>query len=142
MTYTGKGSKDILHVMIIMSVFILPSLSYTIRISILLALLVFTLHQIQLTITSDHLEYKIKFFKFTIYRKLLTSDKIKKIKFGRIGWSTKNAVVKVRGGFNFGVAHFYSEQLIGELEKFALANNIEIQKTRDYLLLEKYYSHN
>lgn len=142
MTYTGKGSKDILHVMIIMSVFILPSLSYTIRISILLALLVITLHQIQLMITSDHLEYKIKFFKFTIYRKLLTPDKIKKIKFGRIGWSTKNVVVKVRRGFNFSVAQFYSEQLIGELEKFALANNIEIQKSRDYLLLEKYYSHN
>ncbi|ESU32319.1 hypothetical protein G3A_11940 [Bacillus sp. 17376] len=142
MTYTGKGSKDILHVIIIMSVFILPNLSYTIRISILLALLVITLHKVQLTITPDLLEYKIKFFKFIIYRKLLTLDKIKKLKFGRIGWSTKNAVVKVRRGINFSVAHFNSEQLIAELEEFALANNIEIQKTKDYLLLEKYYSHN
>ena len=72
---------------------------------------------------------------------MLTSEKIKKIKFGRIGWTTKNAVVKVRRGFNFGVAHFFSEQLIEELEEFALANNIEIQKTKDYLLLEKYYTH-
>jgi HJR/Mrr/RecB family endonuclease len=142
LTYSGKGSKDIFHVIIIMSVLILPNLSNTIRFTILLAMLAITLHQIQLTITSNHLEYKIKFFRFTLYRKTLTSEKIKKIKFARIGWSTKNAVVKVRGGFNFGVAHFYSEQLIGELEEFALANNIEIQKTRDYLLLEKYYSHN
>jgi hypothetical protein len=142
LTYTGKGSKDILHVMIIMSVFILPSLSYTIRVSILLAMLVITLHKVQLTITPGHLEYKIKLFKFTIYRKLLTPDNIKKIKFGRIGWSTKNAVVKVRRGFNFSIAYFHSEQLINELEEFALATNIAIQKTRDYLLLEKYYSHN
>lgn len=78
----------------------------------------------------------------TIYRKILTSENIKKVKFGRIGWTTKNAVVKVRGGFNFSVAYFNSEQLIAELEVFALANNIEIVKTRDYLLLEKYYSHN
>ena len=138
LTYSGKGSKDILHSIIIMSVLILPSLSYTIRITILLALLVITLHKIHLTITSNHLEYKIKFFRFTIYRKILTSENIKKIKFGRIGWSTKNAVVKVRGGFNFGVAHFNSEQLIWELEEFALVNQIEVQKTQDYLLLEKY----
>jgi hypothetical protein len=125
-----------------MSVFILPNLSWMVRVSITLAVLVITLYQVQLTITSDYLEYKIKIFKFTIYRKLLTPDKIKKIKFGRIGWSTKNAVVKVRRGFNFSVAQFYSTQLIAELEEFALENNIEVQKTKDYLLLEKYYSHN
>lgn len=143
MTYTGKGSKDIfLYVMIMMSVFILPNLSWMIRVSISLAMLVIALHQIQLTIASDHLEYKIKLFKFTIYRKLLTPDHIKKIKFGRIGWSTKNAVVKVKRGFNFSAAYFYSDQLINELEEFAHSNHIEIQKTRDYLLLEKYYSHN
>ncbi|MBT2640779.1 hypothetical protein J7I80_00895 [Bacillus sp. ISL-41] len=142
MTYTGNISKDILWSIIIMSVFILPNLSWMVRASITLAVLVITLHQIQLTITPDYLEYKIKFFKFTIYRKLLTPDNIKKIKFGRIGWSTKNAVVKVRRGCNFSVGYFHSEQLINELEEFALANNIEIQKTRDYLLLEKYYSHN
>ena len=141
MTYSGNISKDIWWSIIIMSVFILPNLSYTIRISIIFAVLVITLHQIQFTIKSDHLEYKVKLFKFTLYRMVLTPDKIKKIKFGRIGWSTKNAVVKVRRGFNFSAAYFNSEQLISELEEFALANHIEIQKTRDYLLLEKYYSH-
>jgi len=95
-----------------------------------------------LSFTSRQIEYKITILNITIYRKIHTSENIKKIKFGRIGWSTKNAVVKVRRGFNFGVAQFYSEKLIGELEEFALTHNIEIQKTRDYLLLEKYYSHN
>ena len=142
MTYSGKGSKNIWHVIILISVFNMPNLNYMTRVSILLAALVISLHQVQLTITSDQLEYKLKLFKFTIYRRVLTPEKIKKIKFGRIGWSTKNAVVKVRRGFNFGVAHFYSEQLIRELEEFAMVNHIEIQKTRDYLLLEKYYSHN
>ena len=142
MTYSGEMSKKILYAMLFISAFILPNFNWFIKVPFTFVVLVIILHQVQLTITSDQLEYKIKLFKFTIYRKLLTPEKIKKIKFGRIGWTTKNAVVKVRRGFNFGVAHFYSEQLIGELEEFALANNIEIQKTKDYLLLEKYYSHN
>jgi len=142
LTYSGKMSKKILYAILFISAFILPNLNWFIKLPITFAALVIILHQVQLTITLDQLEYKIKLFKFTIYRKLLTPDKIKKIKFGRIGWTTKNAVVKVRGGFNFGVAYFYSEQLIRELEEFALANHIEIQKTRDYQLLEKYYSHN
>ncbi|MFT9601105.1 hypothetical protein [Mesobacillus sp.] len=142
MTYSGEMSKKILYAMLFISAFILPNFNWFIKIPFTFVVLVIILHQVQLTITSDQLEYKIKLFKFTIYRKLLTPEKIKKIKFGRIGWATKNAVVKVRRGFNFGVAHFYSEQLILELEEFALANNIEIQKTKDYLLLEKYYSHN
>ncbi|MBT2637575.1 MULTISPECIES: hypothetical protein [unclassified Bacillus (in: firmicutes)] len=142
MTYSGNISKNILWGIILISVFILPNLSWMFRFSITLAWLVVTLHQVQLTITSEQLEYKIKLFKFTIYRRILTPEKINKIKFCRIGWSMKNAVVKVRGGFNFSVAYFNSEQLKAELEEFALAKNVEIQKTKDYLLLEKYYSNN
>ncbi|MCM3666822.1 hypothetical protein M3204_20690 [Mesobacillus subterraneus] len=142
MTYSGKMSKNILYAILFISAFILPNLNWFIKLPITFVALMIILHQLQLTITSDQLEYKIKLFKFTIYYKILTPDKIKKIKFGRIGWTTKNAVVKVKRGLNFGVAYFYSEQLIRELEEFALANHIEIQKTRDYHLLERYYSHN
>jgi hypothetical protein len=142
LTYSGKMTKNILFAILFISVFVLPNFNWFIKIPFTFFALVIILHQVQLTITSDRLDYKIKLFKLTIYRKILTPDNIKKIKFCRIGWSTKNAVVKVRGGFNFGVAYFYSEQLIGELEEFALANHIEIQKTKDYQLLEKYYSHN
>jgi hypothetical protein len=142
LTYSGKMSKNILYAILFISAFILPNLNWFIKLPITFVALMIIIHQLQLTITSDQLEYKIKLFKFTIYHKILTPDKIKKIKFGRIGWTTKNAVVKVKRGFNFGVAYFYSEQLIRELEEFALANHIEIQKTRDYQLLERYYSHN
>ncbi|MBT2681542.1 hypothetical protein J7E38_21470 [Bacillus sp. ISL-35] len=140
MTYSGNISKNILWGIIFVSAFILPNLSWMIRVTITLAVVVITLHQVQLTISEKQLDYKIKFFKFMLYRKILMPEKIKKIKFGRIGWTTKNAVIKVNGGFNIGVAHFYSEQLIADLEEFALANHIEIQKTRDFLLLEKYYT--
>lgn len=141
MTYSGEMSKKTLYAMLFISAFILPNFNWFIKTPFTFVVLVIIFHQVQLTITSDQLEYKIKVFKLTIYRKLLTPENIKKIKFGRIGWATKNAVVKVRGGLNFSAAYFYSEQLILELEEFALANNIEVQKTRDYLLLEKYYSH-
>ncbi|WP_079505678.1 hypothetical protein [Mesobacillus jeotgali] len=140
MTYSGKMSKNILYAILFMSAIIVPNFNWFIKLPFTFAALVIILHEVQLTIASNQLEYKIKLFKVTVYRKILTPEKIKKIKFGRIGWATKNAVVKVRRGFNFGVAYFYSEQLISELEAFALANNVEIQKTKDYLLLEKYYT--
>lgn len=61
-----------------MSAFILPNFSLMIKIPFTIAALVIILHQIQLTITSEHLEYKIKLFKFKLYHKILTPDKIKK----------------------------------------------------------------
>jgi hypothetical protein len=105
-----------------------------------ITLVLISLLRFHLILSSHQIEYKITISNMTIYRKILTTENIKKIKFGRIGWKTKNAVVKVRRSFNIGVAYFYSEQLIAELEEFALANHIEIQKTRDFLLLEKYYT--
>ena len=79
-------------------------------------------------------------FKVTIYRIFLYQENIKKIKFGRIGWSTKNTVIKVKGSFNISIAHFNKEELVLELEQFANTHGIEVQKTKDYRLLEKYYS--
>lgn len=141
MTYSGRAPIYIISSLLVVMLFS-SNFNRFFQILIPIALVSIIYLRFHLSFTSRQIEYKITILNITIYRKIHTSENIKKIKFGRIGWSTKNAVVKVRRGFNFGVAQFYSEKLIGELEEFALTHNIEIQKTRDYLLLEKYYSHN
>jgi len=141
LTYSGRAPIYIISSLLVVMLFS-SNFNRFFQILIPIALVSIIYLRFHLSFTSRQIEYKITILNITIYRKIHTSENIKKIKFGRIGWSTKNAVVKVRRGFNFGVAQFYSEKLIGELEEFALTHNIEIQKTRDYLLLEKYYSHN
>ncbi|CAM4040748.1 hypothetical protein [Mesobacillus thioparans] len=138
MTYPGRLPKYAMYIMIVSVLFFHQNIFLQFMITFIAIIMI--LLQLELRISSNKLEYNINLFKLTIYRRTLTRFDIKAIKFGRIGWSTKNAVIKVYGGFNIGVAHFYSEQLIDELEEFALANHIEVQKTSDYLLLEKHYT--
>ncbi|WP_226677801.1 hypothetical protein [Mesobacillus jeotgali] len=140
MTYSGRAPIYIISSLLVVMPFS-ANFNRFFQLLIPIALVLIIYLRFHLTLTSHQFEYKITISNITIYRKIFTSENIKKIKFRRIGWTTKNAVVKVRGGFNFSVAYFNSEQLIRELEEFALANHIEIQKTRDYQLLEKYYTH-
>ena len=141
MTYSGRPPIYIISSLLVVMPFS-SSFNRFFQLLIPIALVIIIYLRFHLSFTTHQIEYKITISNITIYRKILNSENIKKIKFGRIGWSTKNAVVKVKGGFNFSVAYFNSEQLIRELEEFALTNNIKIQKTRDYQLLEKYYTDN
>ncbi|WHX41644.1 hypothetical protein QNH36_05675 [Mesobacillus sp. AQ2] len=139
MTYSGRPPIYIMYSLLVVMPFS-SNFNKFFQFLIPITLVMISLLRFHLTLSSHQIEYKITIANIMIYKKILTSEKIKKVKFGRIGWTTKNAVVKVRRGFNIGVAYFYSGQLIAELEDFALANHIEIQKTRDFLLLEKYYT--
>lgn len=139
MTYSGRPSIYIMYSLLVVMPFS-SNFNQFFQFLIPVALVLIILLRFHLTLSSHQIEYKITISNIMIYKKILTSENIKKVKFGRIGWTTKNAVIKVRRGFNIGVAYFYSDQLIAELEDFALANHIEIQKTRDFLLLEKYYT--
>lgn len=141
MTYSAGTPKYIIF-MILFSMSFLPNFNRQTQIIITLLAIIIILLQFHFTVTPCKLEYKVNVSKFTIYRQTLSSENIKMIKLSRMDWTTKNAVVKVRGGFNFGVAQFKSEQLVYDLEAFAHTHNIEVKKTRDYLLLEKYYPKN
>lgn len=141
MTYSGRPPIYIISSLLVVMPFV-SNFNRFFQLLIPIALVIIIYLRFHLSFATHQIEYKITISNITIYRKILTSKNIKKIKFGRIGWTTKNAVVKVRGGFNFNVAYFNSEQLIHELEEFALTNHIEVKKTKDYQLLEKYYSHN
>ncbi|WLR54136.1 hypothetical protein LC048_16945 [Mesobacillus subterraneus] len=141
MTYSVEKPKTILIIMILM----LPTLAFTNKIiyfSAVFILLIISLLRSYLTIHPEHLEYRMTIFKFTIYRIVLNQNNIKKIQFGRIGWSTKNAVIKVKGSLSISMPQSNKEEFVLELEQFAINHGIKVQKTKDYKLLEKYYSHN
>jgi hypothetical protein len=116
LTYSGRAPIYIISSLLV----VMPFSSnfnrfFQLLIPIVLVIIIYL--RFHLSFTSHQVEYKITILNIPIYRKILTSENIKNIKFSRIGWTTKNAVVKVTGGFNFSVAYFNSDQLIGGLEE-------------------------
>lgn len=139
LTYQADAPKSTFYWLIflmLLSIF----LGERVQVSLAIATFVATLLQFHLRIDKNQLEYKISLYKFTFYRKKLAPEQIDKIKFVRIGWTTKDAVIKPKQGLNFRVSHFYNEPIIYNLEEFASENNIEVVKTRDFRILERYYT--
>lgn len=89
------------------------------------------------TINEKNLSYQIELFEFQIYQKEIDINEIKKIKFTRVGWAKKGAVVKVTKGFNIRIFDFEPNHVYSDLLEFANNNSITIFKTKDYLILEK-----
>jgi hypothetical protein len=139
LTYSAGAPKSTLHVLML-SIFISSLVSERLTIFASLLTLIAALLRFHLTFHQGVLEYKITVYQAVIYRKVLPSEEIRLIKFGRAGWSTKTATVKVKRGVGFKVSYFNNPRIIEELEEFAEDNRIEIRKTRDYLILEKYYT--
>lgn len=139
MTYYAGVPKSTLYILILA---ILISSFISERINIIISLMTFIaiLLRFHLTINENFLEYKITLFNFAVLRKVLTASEIKIIKFGRQGWASKNAAIKAKKGFGFQASYFKNERIIEDLEEFAVQNKIDIKKTKDFLILEKYYT--
>ncbi|MDM5333543.1 hypothetical protein QUF56_09935 [Ureibacillus composti] len=89
------------------------------------------------TIYEKKLTYRIELFIFQIYQKEIGINEIKQIKFTRVGWAKKGAIVKVIKGFNIRIFDFEPNHVYTDLLEFANNNSITIIKTKDYLILEK-----
>ncbi|MGE7667688.1 hypothetical protein ACQKMN_18495 [Ureibacillus composti] len=105
------------------------------------AVFIFTLFTVcfrfKFTINEKNLSYQIELFKFQIYQKEIVINEIKQIKFTRVGWAKKGAIVKVTKGFNIRIFDFEPNHVYTDLLEFANNNSITIFKTKDYLILEK-----
>ena len=89
-------------------------------------------------IEGGSLTFKILIFTFTAYKKEVNHKQIDSMKFKRIGWGKKCAIVKNNKGFNFRISNFYSAEIYNDLVNFAKEYNIPLSKTKDYLILEKF----
>nr|WP_071317168.1 hypothetical protein [Anaerobacillus isosaccharinicus]QOY38149.1 hypothetical protein AWH56_011775 [Anaerobacillus isosaccharinicus] len=90
----------------------------------------------KLKIEKDTLSYQMLILTLPIYQKQVAHDKIIEIRFKRVGWATKGAIVHVKKGFNIRVILFTPQTVFEEITQFAFENNIHITKTKDYKILE------
>ncbi|WP_195780596.1 diguanylate cyclase [Priestia megaterium] len=88
-------------------------------------------------IDKDTLTYRTYILRLKVYQKTVKPMDIKKIVFKRLSWKAKLAIVRVEKGWNMRISLFNPPNVFKELETFAGENNVDIQKTSDYKILEK-----
>ena len=91
----------------------------------------------ELKIDDGYLTYQMSLFGNEFYKKRITPQYIKRIKFVRVGWLSKGAIVQMEKGINIRVTHFTPKTVVTELLDFAHKHEITIFKTRDFVILEK-----
>jgi hypothetical protein len=92
--------------------------------------------QFKFKIVDGYLVYQILFFAIPIYKKVVSPKQIIRMKFKRVGWMTKGAIIQVKKGFNIRVVHFAPDNIFADLIDFANENSISISKTKDYRILD------
>ena len=143
MMYTAESSPTVLLTIIIawlvsMTIDWQIDLVYLVAISIYFILLIITVF-IQYTVSIENNEIRLvaHIFGLNLYRKNVPVSKMKKILFKRMGWAKKSAVIILHTDSRFRFPYHSPNEAFDALEKFAIKNNIEYDKTRDYVIVEK-----
>lgn len=88
-------------------------------------------------IHDSHLVYQIMLFNKSIIKKAIYPEQINLMKFIRVGWAKKAAIIKVKKGINIRLAVLEPQKAYDHLIEFAKNYDITIVKTKDYLILER-----
>jgi len=104
---------------------------------ILLLATVLLLISFKFSIHKSHLVYEIVIIKKTIVSKRINPEDINYMKFIRVGWAKKAAIIKVKKGFNIRLAILEPPTAYDHLLEFAETHEVAIVKTKDYLILER-----
>jgi hypothetical protein len=142
MTYSGKTQQTVLLIFLILGINGLftsrnyPDI-YSLLIPYILFILVVIFLNFNLRIEKDTLTYEIFLFSIRIYKKEVDYKQIDQIKFKRVGWATKSAVVKNKQGFHFRITNFKPEEVYDDLIDYAEGFDIPLTKTKDYQILER-----
>lgn len=144
MVYTVKTQRSILAFLLAMNTVSMSFESegtskyifyfqFALQIFILIGLFI----KYELKIDTGYLTYQMSLFSIKFYKKRITPKQIKRMKFVRVGWLSKGAIVQVEKGINIRVTHYTPKTVIAELLDFAHKHDVAILKTRDFLILEK-----
>lgn len=104
----------------------------------LLIVILLGLLRFSFQIDPHSLIYRISFWKWTILKMEIQPEEISRVKFFRVSWSEKAAVVKRKRGMNIRLVVLKSPEAYGELLKFCEDHEVEVVKTKDYLIIEKW----
>ena len=142
MDYKAKPPRDLLLLRVVFMIFLLITgwEDIWVRVFLLILLLMEALQlfiKYLFTIKEDKLIYKISLFNITIYEKKTEKSNIKRIIFKRAGWKTKLAVIKLEKGFLIRIALFTPTTIYEDLLTFCDKNDIKVEKTKDYRIIEK-----
>ncbi|MBM6619644.1 hypothetical protein [Bacillus suaedaesalsae] len=141
MIYVGKNeNKSLIFLLALNLTWMMDTRSYGILFTfqgLLILLFIFAIFSHYKVRLEDSLTYEVYVFGLRIYRKVISSKQITQIRFIRIGWAKKGAVVVIRKAFNIRLYDVKPISLFVDLQSFAKKNNINIRKTKDYEILEK-----
>lgn len=88
-------------------------------------------------INDKHLVYQILLFNKSVNKKEIYPYQINQLKFIRVGWAKKGAIIKLNKGMNVRLASLTPQEAYEHLIEFAEKHDITIFKTKDYLILER-----
>ncbi|WP_416150288.1 hypothetical protein ACM26V_04705 [Salipaludibacillus sp. HK11] len=95
-------------------------------------------YRFKFNIHEDRLVYQlIILFKISIFKKDIYPNQIKQLKFFDVGWFKKAAVIKLHKGLNIRLAILEPTEANDHLLEFAKKHDIMLQKTKNYLRLER-----
>ncbi len=103
-----------------------------------LALLIIILWMVTryLKIDEDHIIYELELFNIVIYSRRYSLEDIKELKFMRAGWMDQGAILKLHKGMDIKLYYFKPENIYSHLYQFGLDNDVKINRTKDYEMLE------
>lgn len=104
---------------------------------ILLLATVLLLISFKFSIYNDHLVYEIVIINKSIVSKKIYPEDINYMKFIRVGWAKKAAIIKMNKGINIRLAILEPPKAYDHLIEFAETHEVAIVKTKDYLILER-----
>ncbi|MDE5416041.1 hypothetical protein [Alkalihalobacterium chitinilyticum] len=94
----------------------------------------------KLEINDNHLVYEVFIlFKISIIKKEIHPSEVAHLKFTRVGWAKKAAILKTNKGSNIRLVVLEPPEAYEHLMEFAVKHDLDIVKTKDYLILERYY---
>ncbi|WP_456274747.1 hypothetical protein [Bacillus sp. AK031] len=142
MVYKAKTQRGILVFLLLLTAASIPIKDFSngllyFQIGLVVFILLALLIQFMIKIDDGYLVYQILFMALPIYKKEVSPHQIDLIKFKRVGWMTKGAIIQVNKGFNIQVVHFFPDNIFVDLTDFANENSISISETKDYRILEK-----
>ncbi|WP_281657809.1 hypothetical protein [Halobacillus sp. Cin3] len=104
---------------------------------ILLFLAMGSLFRFQIDIQDQRLIYTVTYLKKRVLNKELVPEHIQTLKFFRTGWKKKAAAIKTYKGLNIPLVVMTEPEGYDELLAFGRRNQIDVEKTKDYMLLER-----
>ncbi|ANU20721.1 hypothetical protein BBI15_11110 [Planococcus plakortidis] len=113
------------------------ALYFQLFVSALIVLALFI--EARVKVRNGNISYRVELWGLPLYYKTVYAEEIKRIEFKRSNWSSKVAVVRVKKGIDLRFALF-GNGLFGDLLQFAIQNNLELRKSKDYQTIEKFDS--